>query len=304
MNLFPDHVSLKGLFREIGKRVFQGTWTGELEQTLFNTHIEKLIFHYEFFEAEGLKSLQKLKGVHYIYPLEDWEETKGKIVQRFPHEGDTEEQNPVDLSMRSAMLWRYLLEQFGSGKVPVALLDSSGQTDEVPKELWYAKEPAGISFNPSENLAYCSHRIYSYLPSDAYRTEEEAIDASIHTEKGQLLIHKEDYFKIIHELFDEPEAASSTSPSLQSLIGGYENPYMELMVHVMEALKITSESQPKKETIVNWMEEHNDFIEKRWPIFKKYPLSKNLCNVMATLMRRPEMGEGGARKQKRLPSES
>ena len=304
MNLFPDHVSLKGLFREIGKRVFQDTWTAELEQNLFNTRLEKLIFHYEFFEAEGLRSLQELKGVHYSYPLEEWKETKGKIAKRFPHEGHTEEQKPVDLCMRSAILWRYLLKQFGSGKVPVALLDSSGQTDAVAKELWHAREPAGISFNARENLAYCSHRIYSYLPSYVHRTEEEVIDASIHTEKGQLLIHKEDYFKIIHELFDELEAASSTSPSLQNLLGGYENPYMELMAHVIEALKITSEKQPKKETIVHWMEEHNDFIEKQWPIFKKYPLSKNLCNVMATLMRRPEMGEGGARKQKRLPSES
>ena len=105
-------------------------------------------------------------------------------------------------------------------------------------------------------------------------------------------------------MFDEPEAVSLSSPSLQSILGGYENPYMELMVHVMEALKITSENQPKKETIVNWLQDHNDFVEDRWPIFKKYHLSDNLRNVMATLMRRPEMGEGGARKQKRLPSES
>ena len=57
MSFLPDgYISLKNLYHEIGKRVFQDAWTEELEGNVFNANRQMLLFEYKLFEREGLKS--------------------------------------------------------------------------------------------------------------------------------------------------------------------------------------------------------------------------------------------------------
>lgn len=68
--------------------------------------------------------------------------------------------------------------------------------------------------------------------------------------------------------------------------GKYVTPYIELMYEAIEALEITNDNQPAKQTIVEWLKEKNP------------NLSGREIEYLATFVRTPDMKKGGFYKGK------
>lgn len=79
-----------------------------------------------------------------------------------------------------------------------------------------------------------------------------------------------------------PEASASPAAP-----GDYTTPYLELLHEAIVAWNLSEEKQEKKETLVAWFREQEVGGE---------PLSENLANAMATLIRLPASQRGGAKR--------
>lgn len=124
--------------------------------------------------------------------------------------------------------------------------------------------------------------VYGNDPEDGYYQEEECgveIEASVFVDwavkKGfqppaQLL-----------EMMGLQEPKTNTRP-----IGRYSTPYMELMYGAIDALGITGENQPAKQTIIDWLKQKNP------------NLSGREIEYLATFVRTPDMKKGGFYKGK------
>ena len=67
----------------------------------------------------------------------------------------------------------------------------------------------------------------------------------------------------------------------------YTTPYLELMYTAIRVHGITAEHQGKKDLLVDW------YLEQK---IDDEPLSKNLADAMATLIRLPQSQRGGAKR--------
>ena len=67
----------------------------------------------------------------------------------------------------------------------------------------------------------------------------------------------------------------------------YHTTYMDLIVRAIGEFSITEKNQPKKDNLVDWFKAQSVNGE---------PVSDNLANAMATLVRMPESQRGGARR--------
>jgi hypothetical protein len=83
--------------------------------------------------------------------------------------------------------------------------------------------------------------------------------------------------------------SNSENKTLEIKEENYSSPFMELMIKCIKELKITSDNQPKKETLVDWFMRELKSIEAP---------SKNKAEMMATLVRLPEAQKGGFLKPK------
>jgi hypothetical protein len=79
----------------------------------------------------------------------------------------------------------------------------------------------------------------------------------------------------------EPAATAPTGPT------GYTTPYLELMRAAIAQFGITETRQDKKENIVDWL------LTKE---IDGEPISRNLADAMATLIRLPSSQRGGAKR--------
>jgi hypothetical protein len=68
---------------------------------------------------------------------------------------------------------------------------------------------------------------------------------------------------------------------------GYRTPYLELLERAIAHWRITGDSQPKKDNLVDW------FLQQT---VEGEPLSENLASAMATLVRMPSSQRGGAKR--------
>ena len=81
-----------------------------------------------------------------------------------------------------------------------------------------------------------------------------------------------------------PEAGQSSSPAALS---SYRTPYLDLLERAIIEWNISHENQPKKDNLVDWFRAQSVDGE---------PLSENLANSLATLVRLPSSQRGGARR--------
>ena len=76
-------------------------------------------------------------------------------------------------------------------------------------------------------------------------------------------------------------------PSLGGIEAAYTTPYLELMEAGIAAFQMSDRAQAKKENLVAW------FLEQE---IDGEPVSENLANAMATLIRLPSSQRGGSRR--------
>jgi hypothetical protein len=76
-------------------------------------------------------------------------------------------------------------------------------------------------------------------------------------------------------------------PSPGGIDGAYTTPYLELMQAAIGAFQMSDRAQAKKENLVTW------FLEQE---IDGEPVSENLANAMATLIRLPSSQRGGSRR--------
>lgn len=81
-----------------------------------------------------------------------------------------------------------------------------------------------------------------------------------------------------------PEAAA---PAPDGNVAPYTTPYLELMQAAMAHFGLTAENQGKKECLLDW------FVEQQ---IEGEPVSRNLADSMATLVRLPSAQRGGAKR--------
>jgi len=81
-----------------------------------------------------------------------------------------------------------------------------------------------------------------------------------------------------------PEAAA---PAPDGNVGPYTTPYLELMQAAIAHFGLTAENQGKKECLLDW------FVEQQ---IEGEPVSRNLADSMATLVRLPSAQRGGAKR--------
>lgn len=84
-----------------------------------------------------------------------------------------------------------------------------------------------------------------------------------------------------------PELPPEERPQASVSEAVYTTPYMDLMQAAIREFGITAARQDKKEAIVAWFLEHDVEGE---------PLSRNLADAMATLIRVPSAQRGGAKR--------
>lgn len=84
-----------------------------------------------------------------------------------------------------------------------------------------------------------------------------------------------------------PELPPEERPQASGSEAVYTTPYMDLMQATIREFGITAARQDKKEAIVAWFLEHEVEGE---------PLSRNLADAMATLIRLPSAQRGGAKR--------
>jgi hypothetical protein len=76
-------------------------------------------------------------------------------------------------------------------------------------------------------------------------------------------------------------------PSLTVAAGSYTTPYLELMQQTVAEFGLTERNQEKKEVLLDW------FLRQE---VEGEPISKNLADAMATLIRLPSSQRGGAKR--------
>ncbi len=76
-------------------------------------------------------------------------------------------------------------------------------------------------------------------------------------------------------------------PSPGGIDGAYTTPYLDLMQAAIATFKLSDLGQTKKENFVAW------FLEQE---IDGEPVSENLANAMATLIRLPSSHRGGSRR--------
>ncbi len=81
-----------------------------------------------------------------------------------------------------------------------------------------------------------------------------------------------------------PEAAA---PAPDGNVAPYTTPYLELMQAAIAHFGLTAENQGKKECLLDW------FVEQQ---IEGEPVSRNLADSMATLVRLPSAQRGGAKR--------
>ena len=147
-------------------------------------------------------------------------------------------------------------------------------------EVYYVLETALQSWKTGKLTFF---NIYGDDAEDGYYSEEDCgVEVNAHafvnwaTQKGfqppaQLL-----------ELMGLQEQKARKTP----VKGMYVTPYMEIMYEAIDALKITNDNQPAKQTIVDWLKEKNP------------DLSGREIEYLATFVRTPDMKKGGFYKGK------
>ena len=85
-------------------------------------------------------------------------------------------------------------------------------------------------------------------------------------------------------IWPEPRIEESQKPATET---HYSTPYLELMYSAIRVHGITAEHQSKKDLLVHWYMQHKIDDE---------PLSNNLADAMATLIRLPQSQRGGAKR--------
>ncbi|MEI4233727.1 hypothetical protein [Roseovarius sp. D22-M7] len=85
---------------------------------------------------------------------------------------------------------------------------------------------------------------------------------------------------------DWPECDAATSHEEQ-FTSAYTTPYLQLMQEAIAHFGLTCQYQSKKENLSDW------FLDKR---IEGEPISRNLANAMATLVRLPTAQRGGAKR--------
>ena len=83
-----------------------------------------------------------------------------------------------------------------------------------------------------------------------------------------------------------PDAAATPKPDAASA-PAYTTPYLDLMQAAIERFAITAERQEKKDCLVDW------FLGQE---IEGEPISRNLAEAMATLIRLPSAQRGGAKR--------
>lgn len=84
-----------------------------------------------------------------------------------------------------------------------------------------------------------------------------------------------------------PDAAATPSQPDAASTQAYTTPYLDLMQAAIERFGITGERQEKKDCLVDW------FLEQE---IEGEPISRNLADAMATLIRLPSAQRGGAKR--------
>jgi hypothetical protein len=113
-----------------------------------------------------------------------------------------------------------------------------------------------------------------------YRWDQDSLDLS----DGQFIEIQVPRF-MVTALW--PAEAEPANDAAASSLGTYTTPYLELMRRAIVDLRISTHSQPKKETVVAWFREQT---------IDHQPLSENFARHLATFVRLPESQRGGNRK--------
>ena len=84
-----------------------------------------------------------------------------------------------------------------------------------------------------------------------------------------------------------PEPPAEAEPPIPGTVTPYTTPYLDLMKAAIRQYGLSAEQQDKKELLVAW------FLEQE---VESEPLSRNLAEAMATLIRLPQSQRGGAKR--------
>jgi hypothetical protein len=125
------------------------------------------------------------------------------------------------------------------------------------------------------------------ITTDEWRTGEFDADALVLTGPSWQYIQMQVPDFMVRAIWpDWPEGDAATAVH-QAVAVPYSPPYLELMHQAIRHFRLTDQRQEKKEVLSDWFRSH--------PI-EGEPISKNLADAMATLIRLPSAQRGGAKR--------
>lgn len=147
-------------------------------------------------------------------------------------------------------------------------------------EVYYVLETALQSWKTGKLSFF---KIYGDDPEDGYYNEEDCgVEVNAHAFVNWAINKGFQPPVQLLEMMGLQEVQGRTKLAN----GRYTTPYMKLMFEAIEALEITNDSQPAKQTIVDWLKKKNP------------SLSGREIEYLATFVRTPNMKKGGFYKGK------